>query len=236
MDAGRRALNGYGRLVARHSRHGDQPFFEPQTFPWVAELEAAYPDIRAELKPLLAERERIPCFQEVSKDQAHLTRDDRWKTYFLYAYGHKAHDNCARCPATTRAIERIPGMATAFFSILCGPKHIPAHRGPFNGVLRCHLAVKIPSPASSCGIRVHDSVTNWEEGRCLVFDDTYEHEAWNLTGDVRVVLFLDVLRPLPPPLSWVNRSLVWAIGRTPFVQEGIRNFERYTAANHSGDG
>lgn len=228
MDAGRRALNAFGRVMVQASPQGAGPIFDSHEFPWVADLEARWRDIRAELDPLLNDTTRIPSFQEVSKDQAHLTDDDRWKTFFFYAYGHKAHANCDRCPATTRAIERIPGMKTAFFSIMRGPKRIPPHRGPYNGVIRCHLALKVPEPAGACGIRVDDRIAHWTEGKCLLFDDTYEHEAWNGTGEVRVVLFLDVLRTLPAPLSWVNRSTIWMIGRTPFVQEGIRNFERYT--------
>ncbi|NIP29217.1 MAG: aspartyl/asparaginyl beta-hydroxylase domain-containing protein, partial [Candidatus Dadabacteria bacterium] len=68
-----------------------------------------------------------------------ITTDNNWKTYFLAGYGIESKENCKRCPETARILKKIPGMKTAFFSILSPKKHIPAHKGPFNGVLRYHL-------------------------------------------------------------------------------------------------
>ncbi len=92
----------------------------------------------------------------------------------------------------------IPGLTTAFFSILSPHKHIGEHRGPWRGVLRYHLALRVPEPAAQAGISVGGQVAHWEEGRSLLFDDGYEHFAWNDTDGVRVVLFVDVIRPLKP--------------------------------------
>src|SRR5437867_3927702 len=90
-------------------------------------------------------------------------------------------------------LERVPGMTTAFFSILSPHKHIPDHRGPYKGVLRYHLALMIPEPRQACRIRVDGEYATWEEGKSLLFDDSYDHEAWNDTDGIRVVLFMDVL-------------------------------------------
>jgi len=84
-------------------------------------------------------------------------------------------------------------MKTAFFSILSPDKHIPAHKGPFNGVLRYHLELIIPEPKEKCRIRVHDQFNEWDEGKSLIFDDTYEHEVCNDTDGFRVVLFVDFI-------------------------------------------
>ena len=91
-----------------------------------------------------------------------------------------------------------PGLTTAFFSILSPRKHIGEHRGPWRGVLRYHLALRVPEPPAAAGISVGGQVAHWEEGRSLLFDDGYEHHAWNDTDGVRVVLFVDVIRPLQP--------------------------------------
>ena len=72
--------------------------------------------------------------------------------------------------------------------------------------MRYHLALKVPEPREQCRIRVGDEIVTWEEGRSLIFDDTYEHEVWNDTDDERVVLFLDVVRPLRFPMNVVNGS------------------------------
>ena len=72
-------------------------------------------------------------------------------------------------------------MKTAFFSILAPGKHLPPHRGPYKGVMRYHLGLLIPEPAEQCGIRVDTETRHWAEGESMIFDDTFEHEAWNDT-------------------------------------------------------
>ena len=64
----------------------------------------------------------------------------------------------------------------------------------------------------------------------LVFDDTLEHEAWNETAGVRVVLFVDFVRPLPWPLSTFNQLLLTLAGHTPAVRNAQANARRLAAA------
>jgi ornithine lipid ester-linked acyl 2-hydroxylase len=220
--AGDRFLRAVNRLLARGSVLPDEPFYDPADFPWVAPLEADWHLIRAELDGVLARRDELPNFQDISTDQAHLTDDDRWKTYFLYGYGFRSDANCARCPETTRLVESIPGMTTAMFSILAPGKRIPPHDGPYKGVLRYHLGLMVPEPAENVGITVGGELAHWREGGSLVFDDTYTHEAWNDTDGTRVVLFVDVIRELREPLGTLNRLLISAIAWSPFIQDAKR--------------
>ena len=176
------------KAIGRLTRGGNRPFFDPLDFPWVAGMEADWKAIRRELDDLLKEQSAIPNFQDLSEDQKILTEGTQWKTFFFWAYGHPAEINCARCPETTRALGRIPGMKTAFFSILAPGKHIPEHRGPYKGVLRYHLALLVPSPMD-CGITVGGQTRRWEEGKSLVFDDSLAHTAWNGSASHRVILF-----------------------------------------------
>lgn len=223
IGVGLKLIKRFERLIARSSPLGEPPVFDRRDFPWAAELEANWQAIRRELEEVLKERERLPNFQEVSRDQASLTQDDHWKTFFLYGYGYKLENNCARCPITTRLIEAVPGMQTAFFSILSPGKHIPAHRGPYKGVVRYHLGLIVPEPRSACRIRIGEEIVSWEEGKSLIFDDTYKHEVWNDTEGMRAVLFMDVLRPLPFPVSALNRAVVTLIRWSPFVQDARKN-------------
>ena len=103
------------------------------------------------------------------------------------------------CPRTAALMREIPGMTTAMFSILSPRKHILDHRGPYKGVLRYHLGLIVPRDAEACRIRVGEDIRHWEEGKSMIFDDTFNHEVWNDTDETRVVLFVDVLRPLPVP-------------------------------------
>ncbi|WP_055591322.1 aspartyl/asparaginyl beta-hydroxylase domain-containing protein [Streptacidiphilus griseoplanus] len=204
--------------MGKRSLIGDTPFFPEDTFPWAATLEANWKEIRSELDQLLAYREELPNFQDISVEQRALTDDNDWKTYFFAGYGLTFAQNRDRCPRTVELLDGIDGLTTAFFSILAPGKHIPPHRGPYKGVIRYHLGLKIPAPETSCGISVDEQTAHWQEGRSMVFDDTYVHEAWNDTDQDRVVLFLDILRPLPFPYALLNRLALKYIARSSFVR------------------
>jgi beta-hydroxylase len=241
-SVGDRLLQNVNRVIGRQSELPLQPFYDPGDFPWVAPLEANWKAIRAELDAVLAYRAELPNFQDISTDQYQLTDDDRWKTFFFYGYGFRSDANCARCPETTRLIEAIPGMETAMFSILAPGKRIPPHDGPYKGVLRYHLGLIVPEDAEACRIRVGEDIRHWEAGKSMIFDDTFNHEVWNDTDETRVVLFVDVLRPLPFPESAINEGIVKAIGFSPFVLDAKRNqaafekrfLERRVQSNGSG--
>ncbi len=227
----RRILNGINWLMAIRSIHGKRRFFDREDFPFVADLEANWKVIRAELEETTRDMDRIPHFSDISEDQSHLTGYGNWKTLFLYAYGFKAEENCLQCPETTRLVERIPGMQTAMFSIFRPGTDVIPHRGPYRGVLRYHLALIVPREVEKCGIKVGGEVAHWHEGQSLIFDDCFEHEAWNHGDEERVVLFVDFERPLPPRLARFNRMLLRIIQASPLVQNGLRNYEAWMKAH-----
>ena len=214
-------------LVGKYSLVGDSAFFFFLQFPWAKDLEANWLTIRKELDAVLDRVNDLPNYQQISTRQGNITDDDRWKTYFFYAFGYKAEKNCQQCPETTKLLEQVPGLKAAFFSILAPHKHIPEHRGKHKGLIRYHLGLKIPEPQSGCRIRVDDRIAYWEEGKSLIFDDTFLHEAWNETEDYRVVLFLDVARPLRFPMSLVNWLGNKLIAASPIVQEAKENHESW---------
>ncbi len=227
IAVGERALAPVERFIGRRSLVDDATFFPLGRFPWVEHVEKDWMVIREEVERLLEDHAALPNFQDISKDQIEITDDDRWKTFFLYGYGFEAKLGVEMCPRTAALVREIPGMTTAMISILSPRKHILDHRGPYKGVLRYHLGLVVPEDAEACRIRVGEEVRHWQEGRSMVFDDTFNHEVWNDTDETRVVLFVDVLRPLPFPESLINRAIVKAIGFSPFVLDAKRNQEAW---------
>ena len=216
--------------VGHFSLIGDNTFFDSEdheTFSWVQPLEENWTTICKELEQVLEYREELPNFEDIVVHDYSLTQGVQWKMYLFYAYGIRADKNCDRCPETTRLIEGVPGMKTAFFSILPPQKRIPVHRGPYKGVIRYHLGLKVPQPYTSCGIRVGDDVAHWQEGKSLIFDDSFPHEAWNDTDDVRVVLFLDVVRPMRFPASILNQFVIKLISWSPYIQDCKASFQQW---------
>ena len=229
IKVGEATLAPVERFIGKRSLVGDATFFPLERFPWVKHIEANWEVIRDEAQALLADREALANFQDISKDQIEITDDDRWKTFFLYGYGFEAKLGVEMCPRTAQLMREIPGMKTAMISILSPSKHILDHRGPYKGVLRYHLGLIVPEDAESCRIRVGDDYRRWEEGKSMIFDDTFNHEVWNDTDETRVVLFVDVMRPLPFPDSAINEGIVKAIGYSPFVLDAKRNQEAWEA-------
>lgn len=199
--------------------HGDQPVFDARDFDWVPEVEASWQKVRAELDEVMKFRDAMPSFQDIVKEVGNIQGDDQWKTFFLKGVGMECEENARRCPETMKVLEKIPGCTTGFFSILSPHKHIPPHRGPWAGVLRLHLGLMVPEPAHQCRIRIGDQVHAWQEGRALVFDDTFNHEVWNDTEGYRVVLFVDFKRPMRAPLNWINDWIMGLSTLAPFLRE-----------------
>jgi len=207
------------RLNVRCARHGSPWVYDNAVFPWTETLATHAPAIRQELDRLLERREELPSISDISPDAASISTDRGWKTFILAGYGFTSRRNVALCPATWRALGTVPGLITAMFSIFEPGKRLPAHRGPYNGVLRLHLGLIVPRDREQAGIRIGGRTCHWREGEVLVFDDAYEHEAWNDSDQIRVVLFLDFVKPLRFPANLLNRLLIALAEWSPFVRD-----------------
>lgn len=160
-------------------------FYESSQFEFVLNLEENWQVINQELNQL-RQGDFIPW------PEKYLYDGKGWDTFGLYAFGIKVGKNCALCPETTKLVESIPNLSTAGFSALAASTHIAPHTGYPDGFLRCHLGLIVPD---GCGLRVDNQIRHWQQGKCLVFDDTSEHEAWNKGNSTRVVLLLDFKAP-----------------------------------------
>lgn len=193
------------------------PFIDPTQFEWHEQVTSELSKVQAELKALLSVPEMIPRHQDIIETIASITNDDKWLSYFFYIYGQRFDEQCNECPETARLLQNIPGMKTAFFSVLSPGKTIPPHRGPYQGVMRYHLPLLVPQQGE-CGIRVGNQTAPFHEGVALMFDDTYEHEVWNYTEETRVVLFLDIMRPMKFPFNIFNSAMMALMGKSPVVR------------------
>ncbi|ACU37549.1 aspartyl/asparaginyl beta-hydroxylase domain-containing protein [Actinosynnema mirum] len=171
-----------------------QPLHDPGQFWFTSYLEEGYPQIRAEIEQVIgaALDPVVP-----TTDDAGLIRKGDWKQAYLYRDGRFQARNCARFPVTMGILEKIPDVTVLSPGVISVSRispgtHIMPHCGATNALLRIHLPIKVPA---GVGIRVGDRETRWEEGKCLVFDDSFEHEVWHRGSEDRVVLIVDVLHP-----------------------------------------
>ena len=222
------------RALSHWSELDDNPVIDPQRFDWVPELEAKWTTIRAEADRVLGDKSALAPMRAISPDHRGVVTDDDWKTFVMWGYGIRVEENCARCPATARLLENIPGLLSALFSVLDPHSHIPRHTGPTKAIVTGHLGLRIPRQPERCHMQIADTDHVWQEGRMFLFDDTYEHEVWNDINEHRVVLMLHIKRPERFPGNLVLDAFIAAARHSPDVQDARRNIETWREAN-SGD-
>ena len=177
-------------------------FYDPVEFEWTAALEAAMPQIRAEAQAVLADRAGVAPYVEAPADRPakvhSLMNDPRWSAFHLFKSGAPLAENAARCPAAMAALAGLPiphiagRSPMALFSILAPRTHIKPHSGMLNTRLICHLPLIVPP---NCRLRVGNETRTVEAGKMLIFDDSIEHEAWNDSDEMRVILLFEIWRP-----------------------------------------
>ena len=230
---GKKLFRGVNSYLAAASKVPDAPVLEKDLFAWAQDFETDWKAVRAELDQMLEFRDSLPRFQDISPDQAKISPDDDWRTLVLYGFGSRSEAVCKRCPETVRLLERVPGLQTAFFSILAPGKHVPRHRGVTKGLVRCHLGLKIPRESEKCRMDVGGVNCVWCEGEALFFDDTFHHEVWNETGEERAVLLFDFERPMTLGGRVLTHVLLRLVRMSAYFKDAKRNqdaWEREYAA------
>jgi aspartate beta-hydroxylase len=210
-------------MVYHYPRLTPIEFFERSEFPWLDAVEAATDTIRDEFLQILKTEQGFTPYITYPADAplnqwAELNNSPNWSAFHLLKEGSIVAENAARCPATMRALGGVPQpdqpgrTPTAMFSLLKPKTRIPPHTGVSNVRLVTHLPLIIPE---GCGFRVGNTTKEWQPGRAWVFDDTVEHEAWNESDKLRVVLIFDVWHP---HLTQPERVMITA------MSEGLNKF------------
>jgi aspartate beta-hydroxylase len=192
-------------------------FFPRKEFPWLEILEAATEEIAAEALAVLAsDGEGFRPYVDVPPggpidEWTALNHSRDWSVYPLWHDGAQIPDHLRKCPSTAAALEQLPlcdvpqRAPGAFFSVLSPRTRLPPHTGTTNTRSIVHLPLVIPA---GCGLRVGASARSFRKGEAWVFDDSIEHEAWNDSDEIRIILIFDIWNPL---LSATERDLVRAM-------------------------
>ena len=214
-------------VSARHSKIGNHSFYPTHAFPWIAALEANWETIRAEALAVTQDLSKVPPLAEISPDHRRIAPAGLWRSFFLYGYGYRVPENCAAAPVTAALVRKVPGLNSALFSILKPGTHIPAHTGVSKSLLTCHLGLRVPAARERCRMRVGEEVTLWDEGRAFVFDDMVNHEVWNDTDEVRIVLLIQFRRPMRLVGRVLGELFLWGVRRSRFVQDARRGVQQW---------
>jgi aspartate beta-hydroxylase len=197
------------------------PYHDPELQPWASRLRDAFPQIRAEAVRILEEDRRLPNFvPDTARVEDYVSGEGEapsWEAFFFYRRGERFDANHRRAPDTSAVLESIELCRIAeqapeiLFSVLKPGSHINAHHGVSNVRLVMHLPLVVPP---DCALNLVDRGEHrWQEGRLVMFDDTFLHEAWNRSDRTRIVLLMDCWNPhLTPVEKLAVRQLIETIG------------------------
>ncbi len=169
-------------------------FYEAADFNFLKPITDNFSVFKSELLNLIdhnKEDQWLKTFPDYVKSE----KTKAWKVFSFIFFYMKFPQHARLCPKTAEIIYSIPQILSCDYSYLKPNSHILPHKGYTKMVLRCHLPLIVPNEAH-CGIRVGNITKHWKEGELMIFDDSFEHEAWNKTSDHRVVLMFDIPNPL----------------------------------------
>jgi aspartyl/asparaginyl beta-hydroxylase (cupin superfamily) len=167
------------------------PFHDPSQFPHLGDVASQWMTIRDELFA------GLPKAYSAYDSQDLTSPGTTWQKISLFAWGLEVPQNTEAFPKTAELVRTVPRLMQATFYILGGHSHILPHTGVTGLVLRAHIGISCPP--SDCALRVADEVQSHENGKLMVFDDTFEHEAWNRSDQSRYVLHFDFFYDHVPP-------------------------------------
>jgi len=190
------------------------PWYDAQTIELARTLEENFSVIKAELMALHREADNrwgkvgsADRGNENSTHDADLVSSGEWQEIVLLGDTAKCADNCLRCPETTRILRGLPHalecanmqLGESLLSRLKPGTQLRPHCGPTNMRLTCHLGLEVPD---GCEITCGGETRTWEEGRCIVFDDSFEHEVRHSGSELRTVLLVNFWHPALTPDRW----------------------------------
>lgn len=197
-------------------------WWSPQDFPWISQLESFFPEIKAELATLLeasgSMRESMPRHwlqvgvQRANQDGDIVKTGGEWREFVVFGVEDESSSStpaAQHLPRTRAILEEIApgavqmaklGAGEIIFSAIAPHTHLMPHCASSNVRLTCHLGMVCPEGAR---VRVGDQWGSWEEGKCIVFDDSYEHEVVHEGDAMRIVLLIRFWHPMLPESEWL---------------------------------
>ena len=187
------------------SREKNTPYMEVSHFPELQTLQDNWQIIRDEALALNHEAQ-IKASDDLDDLGFNSFFRTGWKRFYLSWYGDPVKSAAKLCPKTIALLQAQPSVKGAMFAMLPPGATLVKHRDPYAGSLRYHLGLVTPND-DKCFINVDGEPYSWRDDEAVMFDETYIHYAENTTEANRIVLFLDIKRPVTfAPIDWINRG------------------------------
>jgi aspartate beta-hydroxylase len=195
-----------------------RPWHDASAFPWTRAFEDNHAAIRDELDAFLAQQ-RVTFRNYVGPILHEQADRGEWHVLYLDYRGHRWDEHRRMFPRLIELVDAVPRRSgTVFLSRLTPGAHIPKHCGSTNSQLTCHFGIVVPDGVE---LRVARELRRQPEGRCIVFDDSFEHEVWNRADRARYNVFMQVWHP---DLSDEEIAGIQQLEQLPQIQRVIAQY------------
>jgi aspartyl/asparaginyl beta-hydroxylase (cupin superfamily) len=162
---------------------------------------------------------------KLSKSQSQLNLDKKWTAIIIYGYSCFNNKESINFPTLAKIIKKYPEeIKLALFSSMAPGKRIPPHRGRNHGVIRTQIGLDIPEPLKT-GLRVENITVVLKEKEVFLFDDTFEHEAWNESDSYRTVIIIDSVKKFPFFYALINNYLLKKMKKKDYIMDTLKKFK-----------
>ncbi|EGR28675.1 hypothetical protein IMG5_170590 [Ichthyophthirius multifiliis] len=179
-----------------------QPIWTNQDLTWITQIETHFQEIKEEVLSLRNQKGfqpyRGPSWTSNIKPDDGVGRKSTdqgdWNVFYLYLHNLEFTENCKKVPKIMNLIVNMfpRHYCHAFISAMQPNTHILKHNGPTNKKLRFHMPL---IGVKDSRLRVGEHIIEQQEGKCYVFDDSFEHEAWHNGPETRIILIIDIWHP-----------------------------------------
>ncbi len=195
-----------------------RPWHDAAAFPWTRAFEDNHAAIRAELEAFLAQQQ-VTFRNYVGPILGERAEGGDWHVLYFHYRGHRWDEHRQMFPRLAELVDAIPRRSgTVFVSRLTPGAHIPKHCGATNSQLTCHFGIVVPDAVD---LRVARETRRQPEGRCIIFDDSFEHEVWNRAATARYNVFLQFWHP---DLSDEEIAGIQQLEQLPQIQRVIEQY------------
>ncbi|HMT02147.1 MAG TPA: aspartyl/asparaginyl beta-hydroxylase domain-containing protein [Burkholderiales bacterium] len=175
-------------------------------FPESQILEENFLEIKEEIDNLVFRR-NLTAYKDIDPIRAKEVSEN-WKLYYVSFMWKENQQANKDCPKLLQLIKQMPSLINVTIAVLEPGVGLAAHKGPYAGILRYHLGITVPKNNPPF-IRVSDQNYTWQVGKSIIIDDCYDHEVTNHSDDIRVILMVDIMRPMPFLLNYLNKKCLF---------------------------
>lgn len=148
-----------------------------------------------------------------------------WRVLNIKA-GPKFSPYAKHFPTLRRCLRQTKDVVACVISVLEPGVTIPIHVGYYKGIMRYMIPTHVPKERDKVFLCVNGKQYHWTEGKSVLWDDNFPHKVYNYSDEIRVVIYMDIQRPLPGLLNSLNNTMIALAANSSIVKKEVQRTEK----------